>query len=240
MRPGMLRDSVLPNRAAAAAERARQSRQEDKNMSLENLSKAVEAGDQEQSQKLAQALVDDGVKPLEIIAALTDTMSKLGERFSRLEVFLPEMMMAGDAMSGVVGILTPLLKDEGSKSTKGTVVLGTVKGDLHEIGKNIVKLMLESNFFEVKDLGVDSDAVDFIKAAEEAGAGYIGASALMSTTMPHQKEIIEILKEKGIREKFRVVVGGAPVSQEWADEIGADLYCPDAGSASALIETLNK
>lgn len=207
-------------------------------MSLEELSKAVEAGDQEKSKALVKSLVEDGVNPLDIITALTDTMGELGDRSSRLEVFLPEMMMAGDAMSGVVGILTPPLKEEDSQSTKGTVVLGTVKGDLHEIGKNIVKLMLESDFYKVKDLGVDSDAVDFIKAAEESGAQFIGASALMSTTMPHQKEIIDILKEKEVRGNYRVVIGGAPVSQEWADEIGADLYCPDAGSAASLLGNL--
>ncbi len=209
-------------------------------MSLEQLCKAVESGDREKSGELAQTLVDSGTAPLDIISALTTVMGKLGERFSRLEVFLPEMMMAGDAMAGVVQMLAPRLKEEAPGSTRGTIVLGTVKGDLHEIGKNIVRLMLESNFYDVKDLGVDTDAVDFIKSAEEAGAQLIGASALMSTTMPHQKEIIDILKEKGSREQYKVVVGGAPVGQEWADEIGADLYCPDAGTASSMIDKLIK
>ena len=208
-------------------------------MSLEELCKAVETGDQEKSKALAQSLVDEGAAPLDMIAALTDVMGTIGEKFSRLEIFLPEMMMAGEAMAGVVGILTPLLEEKGPDSRKGTIVLGTVKGDLHEIGKNIVKLMLESSFFEVKDIGIDADTVDFIKTAEETGARIIAASALMSTTLPHQKEIIDILKEKGLRDKFRVVIGGAPTTQAWADEIGADLYCPDAGSASAMIEKIN-
>jgi methanogenic corrinoid protein MtbC1 len=162
-------------------------------------------------------------------------MGQIGEKFARLEIFLPEMMMSGEAMSVVVQLLIPLLKEQGSRVSKGKVVLGTVKGDLHEIGKNIVKLMLESNFYEVKDLGVDADPVVFIKEAEAMGATVIGASALMSTTLPHQKEIIDILQDKGLRDKYKVIIGGAPTTQEWADQIGADLYCPDAGSAPKMI-----
>jgi methanogenic corrinoid protein MtbC1 len=176
-------------------------------MSLEKLCKAVEAGEQEGSKELAQALVDGRTDPLDVIAALIDVMGGIGEKFSRLEIFLPEMMLAGEAMASVVEILTPLLKEKGSSSSKGKIVLGTVKGDLHEIGKNIVKLMLESNFYEVKDIGVDADSVDFIKAAEQMGAQVIGASALMSTTLPHQKEIIDILKEKGLRDRHNYIRG---------------------------------
>jgi methylmalonyl-CoA mutase cobalamin-binding domain/chain len=204
-------------------------------MSLEQLCAAVEAGEQEKSRELAQALVEGGTDPLEIISALTGVMGRIGERFSRLEIFLPEMMLSGESMAGVVEVLSPVLKDKDSGSRRGKILLGTVKGDLHEIGKNIVKLMLESNLFEVRDIGVDADAVDFIRAAGEMDAQVIGASALMSTTLPHQKEIIDILKEKGLRDRYKIVVGGAPTTQEWSDEIGADLYCPDAGSASAMI-----
>lgn len=204
-------------------------------MSVENLCKAVETGDMEESRRLARKLIDEGAEPLKIIGALTEVMGEIGEKFSRLEIFLPEMMMSGEAMSNVVQLLAPILKEQGSGVSKGKVVLGTVKGDLHEIGKNIVKLMLESNFYEVKDLGVDADPVDFIKEAEAMGARVIGASALMSTTLPHQKEIIDILQDKGLRDKYKVVIGGAPTTQEWADQIGADLYCPDAGSAPRMI-----
>ncbi len=209
-------------------------------MTVGELIKAVETGEQEESKKIAKKLVEDGTDPLSIIDALTELMGRIGAKFSRLEIFLPEMMMAGEAMTGVIQVLTPHLKDSGGGQNKGKIVLGTVKGDLHEIGKNIVKLMLESNFFEVRDIGVDKDSVEFIKAAEEMGAQVIGASALMSTTLPHQKEIIDVLEEKGIREKYKIVVGGAPTTKDWADEIGADLYCPDAGSASNLIGGLIK
>lgn len=209
-------------------------------MLLEDLHKAVETGDQEKSELLAQKLVDEGADPLKIISFLTEVMEKIGEKFSRLEIFLPEMMMSGGAMSSVVQILSPHLKEKGAGKPRGKLILGTVKGDLHEIGKNIVKLMLESNFFEVKDLGVDVDTVDFIKEAEAMGAEIIGVSSLMTTTMPHQKEIIDILKDKGLREKYKVVIGGAPTTQEWADEIGADLYCPDAGSAPKFMADLLK
>lgn len=204
-------------------------------MSIENLCKSVEAGNQDESKKLAHELVDGGSDPLKIISALTEVMGRIGERFAKLEIFLPEMMMAGDAMAKVVEILTPLLKEKGAGQSKGTIVLGTVKGDLHEIGKNIVKLMLESNFYKVRDVGVDADSMSFIKEAQEMGAAVIGASSLMSTTLPHQKEIIDILSDQGLRDKFKVIVGGAPTTKEWADEIGADLYCPDAGSAPKLI-----
>lgn len=209
-------------------------------MLLQDLCKAVETGDQDKGKDLVQKLVDGGTNPLEIIAALTEVMSEIGEKFARLEIFLPEMMMSGEAMSKVVEILTPHLKKGGGGEPKGKVVLGTVKGDLHAIGKNIVKLMLEAGFFQVKDVGVDGDPVDFIKEAESFGADIIGASSLMTTTMPHQKEIIDILKEKGKRDKYKVVIGGAPTTPEWAEEIGADLYAPDAGSAAKLFSGLLK
>lgn len=209
-------------------------------MSIEELCKAVERGDQEESKQIARQLIDGGVSPLNIISSLTEVMESIGDKFSRLEIFLPEMMMSGDAMAGVVQMMAPQIKAGEAGSTKGKVILGTVKGDLHEIGKNIVKLLLESNFFEVKDIGVDSDPVKFVKEAEAMGADIIGASSLMTTTMPHQKEIIDILKDQGLRDKYKVVIGGAPTSQEWADEIGADLYCPDAGSAPKLMAELLK
>ncbi len=201
-------------------------------MSLDQLSQLVEAGETEACEALARELLAGGTDPLEILDNLTQTMQRIGALFATLEIFLPEVMVAGEALSAVVDIVKPELKTIDRVLVKGKVVIGVVKGDLHEIGKNIVKLMLETNGFEVKDLGYDVDSLDFIKAAEEMEADFIGASSLMTTTLPGQQEIIEFLKDKGLRDKYKVVIGGAPTSQMWADKIGADLYCEDANCAS--------
>ena len=208
-------------------------------MSFEALCQAVESGNTSEAKDITRKLLDEGSDPLQIIAALTETMNKLGELFARLEIFLPQLMIAGDALTAVVDILRPIIMELGEQgASKGKVVLGVVKGDLHEIGKNIVKLMLETNGFEVKDVGYDVDSLTFIKEAEAIGADIIGASSLMTTTMPGQKEIIELLKDKGLRDRYKVVIGGAPTGQEWADQIGADLWCEDASSAPRLMAEL--
>jgi corrinoid protein of di/trimethylamine methyltransferase len=207
-------------------------------MSLEELSKLVEDGETEEAEALAKKLLEEGQDPLLMIEQMTRTMARVGDLFARLEIFLPEIMLAGEALTAVVKVMSPYLEAAGGRRIKGKVVLGVVKGDLHEIGKNIVKLLLETNGFEVKDLGYDVDSLTFVKEAQAMGADFIGASSLMTTTMPRQKEIIEILKDKGIRDQFKVVVGGAPTSQMWADQIGADLYCRDAKSAPDLMAAL--
>ena len=208
-------------------------------MSLEKLCQAVESGNTGEAEDLTRQLLSEGIDPLDIIAALTDTMNKLGELFARLEIFLPQLMIAGDALMAVVEIVKPKIMESGDQGApKGKVVVGVVKGDLHEIGKNIVKLMLETNGFEVKDLGYDVDSLTFIKEAQAMGADIIGASSLMTTTMPGQQEIIELLKDKGIRDQFKVVIGGAPTGPEWAEQIGADLWCEDASSAPKLLAEL--
>ena len=211
-------------------------------MSFKGLCQAVESGNTADAEDITRKFLDEGKDPLEMIAVLTETMNKIGELFARLEIFLPQLMLAGDALTAVVAILRPKIIEAGEQGApKGKVVIGVVKGDLHEIGKNIVKLMLETNGFEVKDLGYDVDSLAFIKEAEAMGADIIGASSLMTTTMPGQKEIIELLKDKGIRDRYKVVIGGAPTGQEWADQIGADLWCEDASSAPGLMaELINK
>ena len=201
-------------------------------MSLEQLSLLVKDGEADEARELARKLLEEGADPLEMIDRLTKTMSHVGDLFAKLEIFLPEIMLAGEALSAVVEVLGPRLDQVGGRRHKGKVILGVVKGDLHEIGKNIVKLMLETNGFDVKDLGYNVDSLSFVKEAEAMEADFIGCSSLMTTTMPRQKEIIQILTEKGLRDKYKVVIGGAPTSQMWADQIGADLYCPDAKSAA--------
>jgi len=208
-------------------------------MSFEALCQAVESGNTSEAEEITRKLLDQGKEPLELIAALTETMNKLGELFARLEIFLPQLIIAGESLTAVVNILRPKIMAAGEQGAfKGKVVIGVVKGDLHEIGKNIVKLMLETNGFEVKDLGYDVDSLTFIKEAEAMGADIIGASSLMTTTMPGQKEIIELLKDRGIRDRYKVVIGGAPTGQEWADQIGADLWCEDASSAPRMLAEL--
>ena len=205
-------------------------------MAFEALCQAVESGSTAEAENMTRKLLNEGSDPLEMIAALTEAMNKLGELFARLEIFLPQLVIAGETLKAVVEILRPKIMEAGKQGvSKGKVVLGVVKGDLHEIGKNIVKLMLETNGFEVKDLGYDVDSLTFINEAEAMGADIIGVSALITTTMPGQKEIIDLLKDKGLRDRYKVVIGGAPTGQEWADEIGADLWCADAGSAPRKI-----
>ena len=202
-------------------------------MSLEQLCKMVEDGDAEEAKVLTEKLLDEGANPLEMIDALTKTMAHVGELFAKLEIFLPEIMLSGEALTAAVDVLGPHLEASGGRQVKGKVVLGVVKGDLHEIGKNIVKLILETNGFVVKDLGYNVDSLTFVKEAEAMGADFIAASSLMTTTMPRQMEIIEILNSKGIRDDYKVVIGGA-TSPMWADKIGADLHCYDAKSAPEL------
>ena len=177
-------------------------------MSLEALSKLVEDGESEDAREAAKTLLQSGQDPLEMIECMTQTMARVGDQFATLEIFLPEIMLAGEALSAVVEEMAPYLEKAGGQKIKGKVVLGVVKGDLHEIGKNIVKLILETNGFQVKDLGYNVDALTFVKEAEAMGADIIGASSLMTTTMPRQKEIIDILKEKGIRDRYKVIIGG--------------------------------
>ncbi len=203
-------------------------------MSLEKLSKLVESGETEETKIVTEQLLKEGVDPFKMIETLTKTMTHVGDLFARLDIFLPEIMLSGEALTGAVEVLTPYLDASGGREIKGKVVIGVVKGDLHEIGKNIAKLILETNGFIVKDLGYNVDSLDFVKEAEAMGADFIASSSLMTTTMPRQLEIIEILKSKGIRDNYKVVIGGAPTSQMWADKIGADLFCYDAKSAPEL------
>jgi 5-methyltetrahydrofolate--homocysteine methyltransferase len=161
----------------------------------------------------------------------------VGEKFRAHEIFLPEVLMAARAMYAGMDILKPLLAKEGVAS-RGKVVIGTVRGDLHDIGKNLVAIMLRGAGFEVIDLGNDVSPEKFVDAAKESGAELIGMSALLTTTMPVMKEVTSLLGERGLRGRIRTIVGGAPVSDEFAKQIGADAYAYDAASAVERVRAL--
>ena len=204
---------------------------------LKKLVQAVQDGQSEEAVALAQQAVSAQLDPLGVVDALTAGIREVGDRFERMEVFLPEMMLAARAMQKALEPIAPHLERQSAgREKKGTVVIGTVEGDVHEIGKHIVALLLEVNGFTVYDLGPDVNALDFIKKAQEVKADVIGASALMTTTMPGQQEIIEILKDMGLRDRFHVTVGGTPVTEEWAEEIGADSWAENATQAVAVLE----
>jgi len=202
----------------------------------ERLSTAIIAGDKDSLQKAIDDALSEGVSPSNIIEqGMSPGMKEVGERFARYEIYLPEMMMAAEAWEYAMKLLEPKLLETGAESKKaGRVVLGTVKGDVHSIGKNIVGAMLKMSGFEVFDLGIDVAASTFVIKAEEVDADIIAASALMSTTTPQQKSIIEHLEARGVRDKYCVLVGGGSTSQEWANSIGADGYGRTAGDAVAL------
>jgi trimethylamine corrinoid protein len=204
---------------------------------LERLVEAVAQGEYEESEALAQQAMAEKMDPLKVVDGLTQAIREVGDRFERMEVFLPEMMLAARAMQTALVPITPYLEERKiERERKGTVVIGTVEGDIHEIGKSIVALLLEVNGYTVHDLGPDNNALDFIKKAQEVGADVIGASALMTTTMPGQQEIVELLKEKGLRDQFYVIVGGTPVTEGWAKEIEADSWAENAMQAVAVLD----
>lgn len=207
-------------------------------MRFEELSMAVENGDAPTAVELTQGLVDTDTDALEILEdGLVPAMDVIGQRFSEGEIYVPEMLIAARAMKACLGILQPLLARYDS-TKRGTVVLGTVKGDIHDIGKNIVGIMMEGSGFEVHDLGTDVDADRFILAIEELQPDIIGLSALLTTTMPNMRTVIEALVEASLRDRVVVMVGGAPLTQEYADSIGADAYAPDAASATERAKSL--
>ena len=203
---------------------------------FERLYNAIIAGDRNEMEQGVGDALKEGIMPSDIIEkGMSPGMKEVGERFARYEIYLPEMMMAAEAWESAMQILEPkLLESGGERKKMGRVVLGTVKGAVHSVGKNIVGAMLKMNGFEVFDLGVDVAASAFVTKAEEVGADIIAASALMSTTIPQQKSIIEHLEARGARAKYRVLVGGGSTTQEWADSIGADGYGRTAGDAATL------
>ena len=190
-------------------------------------------GDAEEISKLTKRALELGATPNEILKnGLTVGMTKISEIYDRRECALPELVLAGEAFYAGLEILTPEIKKSGVKTeTLGRVVTGVVMYDVHDIGITLVRTMLEANGFECFDLGKDVPPSEFIKKAKEVDADIIAASALMTTTMPIQQQLIEELKKEGVRDRFKVMVGGAPVSREWMEHIGADGYGEDAVEA---------
>lgn len=207
---------------------------------LNTITETLISGDGEALQQLVQEALNAGMSANSILNdGLIAGMDIVGEKMESGDMFIPEVLMAAQAMSESVVILKPLLA-EGQSSTVGKVVIGTVKGDLHDIGKNLVKMMMESAGFETIDLGVDISPEDFVKAIIDNKPDIVGLSALLTTTMPMMKRSIQTIEESGLRKNLKIIVGGAPVNQAFADEIGADGYAPDAGAASKLAKSLLK
>ena len=195
-------------------------------------------GDEAQLTELVKTAMDQGIPAKKILnEGLIAGMDIVGEKMESEDMFIPEVLMSAKAMSACVKILKPHLTEEDT-AARGKVVIGTVKGDLHDIGKNLVAMMLESGGLEVFNLGVDVDPDRFAAEVKEKNAGMLCLSALLTTTMPMMIQTIKAVTENGLRDQVKIMVGGAPVTQNFADEIGADGYAPDAGSAVKLAKRL--
>jgi 5-methyltetrahydrofolate--homocysteine methyltransferase len=198
---------------------------------LKQLSTSLQAGDSPKVAELTQAAIDQGVATKSILDdGLIAGMSVVGEKFKTHEIFLPDVLLAAKAMYAGLDLLKPKMLAE-DVPTIGKVVIGTVHGDLHDIGKNLAGIMLKGAGFEVIDLGKDVSAESFVDEAERVNADAIGMSALLTTTMPVMKDVVALLQERGLRNRMKVLVGGAPLSNEYAKEIGADAYCYDGMNA---------
>lgn len=205
---------------------------------LEDIALGVEKGDEASVGDLTQKAVSEGIAATEILDnGLVAGMNVVGEKFKNNEVFIPEVLVSARAMKAGMKIVRPLLA-EANVQSKGTIVVGTVKGDLHDIGKNIVGMLLEGAGYQVTDLGTDVSVAQFMEVVEKEGATVIGMSALLTTTMTYMKEVIDAVDDAGLRDKVKVIIGGAPITQSYADEIKADGYAPDAASAVDLVKGL--
>jgi corrinoid protein of di/trimethylamine methyltransferase len=197
---------------------------------FQEMAQSIIDGDSEISARLAQQAVVQGIDPLEAISqGFVVGVNQVGEAFAKGDAFLPELVMAGEAMKAAVAVLEPELARRGTeRKVLGKVILCTVEGDIHEIGKTLVGTMLSSAGFKVFDLGVDVPVMKVVEKAREVGADIVAMSALLTTTMVHQKDVIEALEDIGLRSKIKVLVGDAPVTKEWVKQIGADGYSEDA------------
>ncbi len=210
------------------------------NEEYQSLANAIHTGDKETGVKQALSLVELGKKvPQIFIECIEPTLVEVGEQFSRLDIFLPELMNSASTVKAIQAALLPFLAGDASQAKRGRIVICTVSGDLHDIGKNIVKTMLEVNGFDLRDLGVDVSAPNVIKAAVEFNADIIALSALMLPSLPSVKDVIDILREnEKYKGRFKVMVGGGPVSKEWAEKAGADAYGDNAIEAVKVAHSL--
>ncbi len=207
---------------------------------FEEMTNAVIAGVPDKARELANEVLRAGIDPLEAIdQGFKPGMDVVGEGFAKGELFIPDLMMSGEAMKAAIATLEPELKKRKQEiKTLGKVVIGTVQGDIHEIGKTLVATMLSANGFQVHDLGVDVSPQRFVDAVREVDADVVGLSALLTTTMLNQEAVILTLKEAGLRDQVKVIIGGVPTSPEWASEIGADAYAENATEAVEVIRGL--
>jgi len=208
--------------------------------SYDALSKALESGNTDTSVSEALSLIESGVTPIDIFSeCIEPVLEGVGNKFSRLEIFLPEMILSANAVKGVQKALLPYLNDEQKQGAKGRIALATVTGDLHDIGKNIVKAMLEVNGFDIKDLGVDVSMMNIVKEAKDFNADIIALSALMMPSLPYIKDTIELSRtSENANHNFQIMVGGGPVTKEWADAHGA-AYGNDATEAVTVAKKLS-
>ena len=207
---------------------------------IKELRLSIVDGEEERAKEAAEACLAAGVSPMDAVEqGLREGLRIVGEEFERFEAFLPEMMMASDAGNAVMAVLEPAMVEAGKQAeVTGTVVVGTAKGDIHSIGKSIVVMLLKLSGFTVHDVGEDIAATTFVEEARKRNADIIAISALMTSTMPGQRDVIRILRDIGERDRFAVIVGGAPTTSEWAEEIGADGYRETAPGAVELCRSL--
>jgi len=206
---------------------------------IDAIKQAVLEGDREKAAELTAAALEAGTEPKEILdQALTPAMDIVGEEYERGDRYVPEMLISAEAMKGAMVKLRPLLADAGVEP-RGRIVIGTVEGDLHDIGKDLVAMMLEGAGFEVTNLGAEVTAETFVEAVREWKPGLVAMSALLTTTMTYMPVVIDALKAADLRDQVKVIIGGAPVTQAYADEIGADGYAPDAAAAAKLAVALS-
>lgn len=212
-----------------------------KNRLLNKLAEVVINFDINHVEETVRNALEENIEPWKAIKdGLGKGMKIVGDKFDKGEYFLPELMGAADAMKVGLNILTPMLRPQSEKKMEkiGTILIGTVEGDIHDIGKNLVAAMLTAEGFDVRDLGRDVPTNVFIEKVREIRPDILGLSALLSTTMMKQKVVIEALEEAGLRDKVKVIVGGSPVNQKWAEKIGADAYCPTAPEATKTVKKL--